>query len=82
VGLDLSDELRGIRAPVLLISGDRDGVSPPDATRANAEAIADAQVVLLDDCAHIVPWERPDELERAARPFLQQHAHGEAAARR
>ena len=41
VGLDLAGRLAAIEAPVLLISGDRDGVSPPAVTEANA-ALASA----------------------------------------
>ena len=73
VGLDLSGALPRITAPVLLLAGDRDGVAPPAATQANAAAIASATAMIVEDCGHIMPWERPGELETAARAFLAQH---------
>ena len=41
VDLDLSSELGQITAPVMLLSGDRDGPSPPAVTEANAARIPD-----------------------------------------
>jgi 3-oxoadipate enol-lactonase len=74
VGLDLSGALQQITAPVLLLAGDRDGVAPPAATQANAAAIGSASAAIVEDCGHILPWERPGALAAAARPFLLEHA--------
>jgi 3-oxoadipate enol-lactonase len=73
VGLDLADRLEAITAPVLLVSGDRDGVSPPAVTEANAAAVADGRFVIVADCGHILTWEKPEELASAAWPFLREH---------
>lgn len=70
VAMDLTADLGRIRAPTLLLSGDRDGVAPPAAAREHAAAIAGARFVEVADCGHILPWERPDELLAAVRPFL------------
>jgi pimeloyl-ACP methyl ester carboxylesterase len=74
VGLDLEDELGRITAPALLVCGDRDGVAPPDVTRANAARMPNARAVVIEDAAHILTWERPDEVEGIVRPFLLEHA--------
>jgi 3-oxoadipate enol-lactonase len=70
VAMDVTPSLRSIAAPVLLVCGELDGVSPPAANEAAASAIRDARLVRIEDCAHIVPWEKPDELLAAVRPFL------------
>jgi 3-oxoadipate enol-lactonase len=74
VGLDLVDRLAAITAPTLLISGDRDGVSPPAVTEANAAAIPNGTFEIVEDCGHILTWEKPPELAAAAWPFLRDHA--------
>jgi 3-oxoadipate enol-lactonase len=73
VGLDIAGRLPDIGAPVLLISGDRDGVSPPAVTEANAACIPGGRSAIVEDCGHILPWERPAELAQAAWPFLREH---------
>jgi 3-oxoadipate enol-lactonase len=73
VDLDLAGRLGEIEAPVLLIAGDRDGVSPPAVTEANAALVPDGRGVLVENCGHILPWEKPEALARAAWPFLREH---------
>lgn len=72
VDLDLGGRLGEITAPVLLVSGDRDGVSPPAATEANAALIPGARYTLVEDCGHILPWEKPAALMGSALPFLHE----------
>jgi 3-oxoadipate enol-lactonase len=73
VGLDLTGRLGAVTSPVLLVSGDRDGVSPPAVTEANAALVPDGRAVIVEDCGHILTWEKPGELARAAWPFLRDH---------
>ena len=74
VEMAITEHLHRIAAPVLLACGELDAVSPPSVNRETAERIAGARVVEIDDCAHIIPWEKPDELQGAVRPFLREHA--------
>jgi 3-oxoadipate enol-lactonase len=69
-GIDVVPHLARVEAPVLLIAGERDMVSPPSANEANAARLPNARYVPVEDCAHIVMLERPDELVELARPFL------------
>ena len=65
--------LERIEAPVLLVTGDEDGVAPPQAVRALAERLHNARatrVVVLPRCGHWTPIERPDECQRELRGFL------------
>jgi 3-oxoadipate enol-lactonase len=66
-----------IEAPVLLVTGDEDGVAPPQAVRAMADRLHGARstrVVVLPRCGHWTPVERPEECQRELRDFLQTHA--------
>ena len=62
-----------IEAPVLLVTGDEDGVAPPQQVRAFAEKLHSAKssrVVVLPRCGHWTPIERPEECARELRDFL------------
>ena len=73
VGLELVGRLGSITAPTLLISGDRDGVSPPAVTESNAAAIPNGSFQIVEDCGHILTWEKPAALAATAWPFLRAH---------
>lgn len=62
-----------IDAPMLLVTGDEDGVAPPQSVRAFAEKLhsaKSARVVVLPKCGHWTPVERPEECVRELRDFL------------
>lgn len=59
-----------IACPTLLVTGDEDGVAPPQAVRLMAEKIVGARVVVLPRCGHWTPVERPDECQRALTELL------------
>ena len=62
-----------IEAPVLLVTGDEDGVAPPQSVRAFAEKLHSAKstrVVVLPKCGHWTPIERPEDCVRELREFL------------
>ena len=66
-----------IEAPVLLVTGDEDGVAPPQAVRAMAEKLHRARstrVVVLSKCGHWTPVERADDCQRELRDFLLANA--------
>lgn len=54
-------DLRRLRCPTLLVTGDEDTVAPPEATRALAEKIRGARVKVLGRCGHWTPVELPKE---------------------
>jgi 3-oxoadipate enol-lactonase len=62
-----------IEAPVLLITGDEDGVAPPQQVRVLADKLQAAKstrVVVLPKCGHWTPIERPEDCARELRDFL------------
>jgi 3-oxoadipate enol-lactonase len=65
-----------VAAPVLLVTGDEDGVAPPQAVRTMAEKFHGAsskRVVVLARCGHWTPIERPEACQRELRDFLAAH---------
>lgn len=50
----VTDLLREVHVPALILAGGRDQVVPPDATRQVAEALPDARFELDPDCGHTV----------------------------
>lgn len=55
--LSALDVLRGI--PVLVLVGSQDLVTPPDHSRAIADALPDAHLVVVEGAGHMVALERP-----------------------
>jgi pimeloyl-ACP methyl ester carboxylesterase len=72
--VDIGAALERITVPVLLVAGALDAVVPPEANEANAARIQNARAVTVDDSAHLLPWEKPDELLAIALPFLREAA--------
>ena len=65
--------VENISCPVLLVTGDEDGVAPPQAVRAFAERLHGARstrVVVLPRCGHWTPIERAAECQAEVRDFL------------
>jgi 3-oxoadipate enol-lactonase len=62
-----------VQVPVLLVTGDEDGVAPPQAVRVMANKFHKARscrVVVLPRCGHWTPIERPEECSRELREYL------------
>ena len=65
------EQVRGIKAPTLLVWGANDKLSPPaNADRLNA-VIAGSRKVLIDKAGHYPFIEHPDQFNRAVRDFLK-----------
>ncbi len=70
VAMDVTSRLPKLSCPVLLVCGEQDQASPPAANEANAALLPDVRLVELADTAHIIPWEKPDELLSELTGFL------------
>lgn len=77
-----TDYLHLISQPVLLVAGALDGADTLDRHEELAEALPDAYAVTIEDAAHLVSLERPDDFNEALLEFLDavtaQGATGEA----
>lgn len=64
------DLLPEISVPVLVVAGGRDGFTPPDRSRAMAEAIPGAELLEIPNASHTAPIERPHLVVQTIRDFL------------
>jgi len=60
-----------ITCPVLLVTGDEDGVAPAQAVRQIAERIPRCRLEILRGCGHWTTIEKPDECTDRLRQFLE-----------
>lgn len=64
------DILAEIDRPVLVVAGGRDGFTPPERSRAMAEAIPGAELLEIPNASHTAPIERPHLVDFTIRDFL------------
>ncbi len=66
--VDSRPDLYRIACPTLVLCGSDDAITPPEVHREMADAIAGAQLAIIENCGHLAPLEQPDavsnELER------------------
>jgi len=67
---DYTPDLAGIKAPVLLIHGRYDRMVPFEVSIAILNHIADSRLVLLNNCGHWPPFEKPEEWSAQVIAFL------------
>ncbi|MET3035403.1 alpha/beta fold hydrolase [Chryseobacterium sp. NRRL B-14859] len=63
-------DLNKIKSPVLVIAGDKD-VIKPDHTAFISKQIPNAEMKIYKDTTHMVPFEKPDELNADIQRFLE-----------
>lgn len=68
---DVHAQLSAIDVPVLLIAGSRDVLTPPFLSREMAQRIPNAELVTLERCGHMAPFERHDEVVAYVRKFAE-----------
>jgi pimeloyl-ACP methyl ester carboxylesterase len=68
-----------IEIPTLVIWGMQDKALLPIQLEALDRLVADLKVVRLPDAGHFAPWEAPDQVAAALRPFLAADAEARAA---
>ena len=68
------DLLPLVEIPTLVVAGDRDSFTPPEVSRAMAEAIPNAEFLLLKGGSHLGPLERREEVRLAIFDFLERRA--------
>ncbi|MBL9020033.1 MAG: alpha/beta hydrolase [Myxococcales bacterium] len=64
------DLLPAVAVPTLVVAGGRDGFTPPDRSRAMAEAIPGAELLEIPNASHTAPIERPHLVDWTVRDFL------------
>ncbi len=64
------DLLADISVPSLVVAGGRDGFTPPERSRAMAEAIPGAELLEIPNASHTAPIERPHLVGWTIRDFI------------
>jgi pimeloyl-ACP methyl ester carboxylesterase len=70
---DLRDLLPLVTAPTLLLWGERDARSPLAVAHRFRDAIAGAQLVVVEGAGHMSNLERPEQVNDAVRAFCRAH---------
>ena len=68
--IDSTESLAKIGVPTLVIVGENDGVTPPDAARKLHEHIGGSRLVVIPDAGHISNMESPEAFNGALAEFL------------
>lgn len=71
VNEDLSDDARNIKAPVILIYGDRDSEVPEEDTKEYERLIPDCGLILYEGCTHYAYLERLRQTINIMRNFIK-----------
>ncbi|MFN2593769.1 MAG: alpha/beta fold hydrolase [Actinomycetota bacterium] len=69
---DSSEDLTTIDVPTLVIVGENDGVTPPEAARKIHEHVGGSQLVVIPEVGHLSNLEAPEDFNRALEDFLTQ----------
>jgi pimeloyl-ACP methyl ester carboxylesterase len=72
VGLDLTEALRAVDRPTLVIGGTSDLLTPPADSRRIARRIPDARLELLEGGGHMLMLERADDVNRLIADFARE----------
>lgn len=67
---DSSDELARIDVPTLVIVGENDAITPPDAARKIHEHVAGSRLVVIPEAGHLSNLEAPEAFNGALAEFL------------
>jgi len=68
---DSTETLRSVRMPTLVLVGSEDEIAPPEAARAMAQLIPDAQCHVVPAAGHLAPLEQPLATSRLLADFLR-----------
>ncbi len=67
---NISDQLKDIKAPTMIIAGEEDGATPVAANQFLADNIPSADIKIYKDVAHFCQLEKPAEFNADLRNFL------------
>ena len=69
---DVTDQLSAIDVPVLVVTAEDDKLTPPKYGEALEKGIENATRAHIMDAGHIVPMEKPDEINKTILKYLDQ----------
>lgn len=65
--------LSAISCPTLVLCGRQDLITPLANSQLMAETIAGAALIVLEDCGHMAPMERPEAVNAALREWMERN---------
>ncbi len=71
---DSRPTLATIKVPTLVLVGDADRLTPPERAREMVAGVADARLVVIPECGHMAPIERPDAVNAALADWMRLQA--------
>ncbi len=70
---NMSEDLKDIPTPTLLIWGKQDGVTPPEVAEEFHAKLPNSELHWIDKCGHAPMMEHPDEFNRILEGWLNKH---------
>ena len=67
---DMTDAMRSVRVPTLLVVGAEDAITPPACMEAAVGVMPHARLLVVPRAGHMVPLEAADVFNRAVLEFL------------
>jgi len=67
--LDITDKLRGIRCPTLVVAAERDTLKPVECSRTIVDHIPGARLKIIEGAGHAVVVEKPDAVSESVLEF-------------
>ncbi len=71
--LDVTERLKEINTPTLVLVGDRDFLTPVRYSEYLASLIPNAEMKVLRGCGHVSLFEKPEEFNKTVLEFLEKH---------
>ncbi|MEQ8212065.1 MAG: alpha/beta hydrolase [Lacipirellulaceae bacterium] len=68
---DVTDQLKDIACPALVLCGENDAISPPEEMRGIAEALPNAEYVEIPEAGHMTTLENAEAVNEALQQFLK-----------
>jgi pimeloyl-ACP methyl ester carboxylesterase len=75
---DFTPELGGITVPTLVITGDKDTLIPPEATKPMADGIPNARYEVIEHSGHLSNLQAPDQFNALLKEHLERVAEYES----
>ena len=69
---DMTEAMRHVRVPTLLVVGAEDQITPPACLEAAEQVIPNAKLLIVPAAGHLVPLEAPEIFNRALLEFLEE----------
>ncbi len=68
----MTETMRGLRAPALLVAGAEDAITPPACLEAAEAIIPNAKLLIVPAAGHMTPLEQPEVFNAAVLEFLRE----------